>query len=393
MKYIYSYKGYNLKGELVVGQIEAKNKAEAMQSIRGVKRISECKFAGIQFTNGLSKAKLSMFFGQLSYLLNSGIALHKAIACLADSGDKDTKALADKMYLDISIGKSFSEGFRNIGGVLANRFCPQLEAAEKGANLDQTLKDISIQLKKESKNSRSLTTAMVYPGLTLCMAFGIAAFLLMSVIPDMADILYELGGTLPWLTRAMIAFSDFLVQWGVVLLIVLGVLIYLFVKFIRGKGKLWWDGLLIKIPLMGTIIRNSEQINFYRSLYYMINSGLAFVPALEYSAATVMNKRFRTDLEGVINRVRTEGVDLATAMTPIKYMDPIQLQAIRVGIESNKLQQTLYDTAENLEEVNDEAMERLKPVLNIVLIGIVGIVVGIIMFAVYLPMFTVMATL
>lgn len=136
MKFIYAYTGYNLKDELVTGKIEAKNKTEAMSSIRSVKRVSECKLAGIQFGSGLTKAKLSMFFGQLSYLLNSGIALHKAIACLADSGDKDTKALADKMYLDISIGKSFSDAFRGMGGVLADRFCPQLEAAERGANLD-----------------------------------------------------------------------------------------------------------------------------------------------------------------------------------------------------------------------------------------------------------------
>lgn len=394
MTYIYSYKGYTLQNELVSGNVEAKSKLEAMGNIRGVKRITECKLSGIEFGNhGVNKLKLSMFFGQLSYLLDSGIPLHKAIACLSESGDKDTKSISDKIYVDVSIGKAFSEAFHNLGGNLAERFWPQLEAAERGANLEQTLKEISIQLKKENKTARGIKTAMVYPGFILCMALGIAAFLLTSVVPDIAGILYELGGTLPYLTRLLMAMSEFVTQWGIIILAVMFVSIYLFYKFIRGKGRLWWDGVMLKTPLMGDMIRNQEQVNFYRSLYYMINSGLAFVPALEYSIATIENRRFRTDMEHCAVRVRQEGIDLGAAMSTIKYIDAIQLQAIKVGIEANRLQQTLYDTAENLEEINDEVTERFKAMLNPLLMIVVGCICGFIMFAMYLPMFTVMGNI
>lgn len=393
MKLIYTYKGYNTRGDLITGSIEAKNKTEAMSNIRGCSRVTECKLNGIQIGSGIKKTKLAMFMSQLSYLLESGIPIHKALACLAESGDKDTKAVAEKIYVDVSIGKAFSEAFHNLGGSLAERFYPQLEAAEKGANLDKTLKEISIQLKKECKTQGGIKTAMMYPMVTLVVALCAAGYLLTAVVPDIADVLFELGGTLPYITRLVLSISDFVSKWGFVILIILGILGYLFYKFIRGRGQLWWDGLIIKIPILGDMIKNSEQINLYRSLYYMINAGLAFVPALEYSVATVRNKRFRTDMESATMKVRQEGVDLAAAMTHIAYIDPIQLQAIRVGIEANRLQQTLYDTAENLEEINDEVTERFKQMINPVLLIVVGGVCGFIMMAIYAPMFTVMGNM
>lgn len=393
MKFIYKYTGYNLRNEVITGTVEGKNKNEAISSIRGVNRLSSCKLHGIQFGRGMNKNKMSMFLAQTSYLLESGIPLHRAMNCLMESGDKDTKATAEKIYIDVSIGKAFSEAFRGLGGNLAERFFPQMEAAEKSASLDKTLKEISIQLKKESKNQSGVKTALLYPCFVLALAIGIAAFLLISVVPDIATILYELGGTLPYLTRVMIGMSDFIAKWGVLVLAALGGAGYLFYKFIHGKGQLWWDGLMLRVPLLGPILRNDGQINFYRALYYMISAGLAFVPALEYSTATVRNKRFRADLESATLRVRQEGIDLATAMSTITYLDPIRLQAIKVGIEANKLQQTLYDTAESLEEINDEAMERFKTMLNPILMIVVGVICGFILFSMYLPMFTVMGNM
>lgn len=391
----YKYTGVAIDGSIREGLAQGKNKKEALQSLVGIETVTKFKLHSFTIGNKstLTKVKLAVFFSQLSYLLDAGIPMHKAIQCLKESGDADIKQAATTIYSDIVAGKAFSASLKNLGGSLAERFYPQIEAGERGANLEQVLSEIASQLKKENRNQRGIKTAMIYPVFILIMAFGIAAFLLVNVVPSIADILYEMGGTLPYLTKVLMDISDFLVRFGIIVLAVLAVAGVLFVRFIKGRGKLWWDGLLIKVPVMGEMIVNADQINFYRSLYYMINAGIPFVPALKYSYATVQNKKFRVDLEHATLRIQQEGIDLATAMGQMPYIDPLHLQAIRVGVESNKLQQTLADTSDELEETNAEVIERFKAMLNPLLMIVVGVVCGFIMFAMYLPMFTVMGNL
>ena len=392
---IYKYVGLDARGYKVEGTVEGKTKAEAVKRIRAdtVTKVTLVGFTTKFSKKGLTKIKLSVFLNQLAYLLDAGIPMHKAIESLSETGDIEIQRAATQIHGDIIAGKAFSAAFHGLGGNLAERFFPQLEAGERGANLESVMKDIAVQLKKESKNARSVKTAMIYPVFILIMALGIAAFLLTSVVPDIASILYELGGTLPYLTRLLMSMSDFLVQWGVLVFIALGTGGFAFYKFIHGKGKLWWDSLLIKVPIVGEMLINQDQINFYRSLYHMMNAGIPYVPSLKYSYATVENLRFRTDLETATTRIQQEGIDLASAMRPLQYIAPIHLQALRVGIESNKLPQTLHDTSDTLEEDNAEVIERFKAMLNPLLMIVVGIVCGFIMFAMYLPMFTVMGNL
>lgn len=391
----YKYTGIGIDGTVREGLAQGKNRKEAMESLVGIETITKFKLHSITFGNKstLNKAKMAIFFSQLSYLLDAGIPMHKAIQSLRDSEDADVKQAATSIYSEIVAGAAFSMALKNLGGPLAERFFPQIEAGEHGANLETVLSEIATQLKKENRNQRGIKTAMIYPVFILIMAFGIAGFLLVSVVPSIADILYEMGGTLPYLTKLLLDISDFLMKFGIPVLAVIIALVALFIRFIRGKGRLWWDTLMLKVPILGEMIINADQINFYRSLYYMINAGIPFVPALKYSYATVQNFRFKTDMELATARIQQEGIDLASAMSNLAYISPLHLQAIRVGVEANKLQQTLADTSDELEEINAEVTERFKSMLNPLLMIVVGIVCGFIMFAMYLPMFTVMGNL
>jgi type II secretory pathway component PulF len=393
VNFIYRYSGVDKGGTSKEGRVTAKSRKEAMEQVSRTIDITHMVLEGFSFGDGkvqMNKQKYSVLFSQLSYLLESGIPMHRAIQCLQEAGDPAIQDVANSMLVDIADGKPLSESILNLGGAIALRFQPQLEAGERGANVEQTMKEIAIQLKKEQKNESSIRTALVYPGFIFVMAIAISAFLLVSVVPDIANIMTEMGTSLPYITRLLISISDFIGKFGLLVLAGVVGLGYLFMKWVKGKGKLKFDSLILKVPVMGEMIINKDQINFYRNLYYMMNAGLPFVPAIRYACATISNLRFKTDLENSALRVQNEGIDLASAMADIKYIDPIHLQSIKVGIEANRLQQTLFDTAEHLEEVNAETTERFKAMLNPLLLIVVGVLVGFIMIAMYMPMFSVM---
>jgi len=340
-------------------------------------------------SGGIKLDDLVIFSRQMATLVAAGIPLLQAVDILAGQVDKEKfRLVLRRMYTDVQSGKSFSESMQAHQKVFSPLFIHMVRAGEMSGKLEEILDRVAHYFEKSSALQKKVKAAVMYPTAVSCMAFGITFFMLAFVIPKFATIFEGLGAKLPAPTQILINVSNYLaVNWWWILLI-LGGGVFLFRKFVTSPmGRLPWDTFTLRMPIFGPIIMKVAVSKFARTLSTLVRSGVAILPALEIVSKTSGNARIEKvviDLMGSVKR----GESIASPLEKSGIFPSMVVRMISIGEETGELEEMLSKIADFYDTQVDTAVSGLTSLIEPLIIAFLGIVIGGIVIALFLPILT-----
>ncbi len=340
-------------------------------------------------SGGISLDDLVVFSRQLATLVAAGIPLVQALDILADQVDKEKfRLVLHKMYADVQSGKSLSEAMQGHPKVFSALFIHMVRAGESSGRLQEILDRVAHYFEKSSALQKKVKAALMYPMVVSIMAFAITFVMLAFVIPKFATIFEGLNAKLPAPTQILISLSNYLAANWWWILGILGGGIFLFRQFIRSPiGRFGWDSFTLRMPVFGPIIMKVAVSKFSRTLSTLIRSGVAILAALEIVSKTSGNARIEkiiTDLMGSVKR----GESISGPLEKSGIFPSMVVRMIAIGEETGELEEMLTKIADFYDTQVDTAVSGLTSLIEPLIIGFLGIVIGGIVVALFLPILT-----
>jgi type IV pilus assembly protein PilC len=393
----YIYKAKKDAASAIVGQISASNEQDALETIHQLGlipvSIEESNTDGVLIRNirevKVGDKQLYLFSKQLANLLKSGVSLLKALEILSEQTEN---AYFSRVIEDISFGvksgRSFSACLSDYPAIFSPLFAAMVRAGEEMGRLWQMLSSVSDHLKAQEEFASKVRSAMVYPAFMLAIGTCTVIFILTFVMPKMALIFKDAGQILPWPTRVVMDVSHFVKTWGVMtLFITMGALTALARFGSTLKGGILMGQLLLNLPLVSGFVLKVDLARFTRTMSLLLESGLPILRSIELALPTIRNPQLKMDLLLCMQGV-TGGENLGRCLSRSNLIPPMMVQLIAVGEESGSLQGSLKDIAESYEAEINESTRMITTVLEPAMILTVGAVVGFIVFAMLLPIFS-----
>jgi type IV pilus assembly protein PilC len=398
---VYTYRGTNRAGSSVSGEATATNKAE-LQNILRRQQITATKMSekGKEFNlptfgGSVSAKELAVFTRQFSVMIDAGLPLVQCLEILA--GQQENK-LFQKVLTGtrsaVEAGATLSAAMRQFPKVFDTLYVNMVEAGETGGILDTILQRLSQYIEKNVKLQRAVKSALVYPVGVLTVAAGVIILLLWKVVPVFATLFAGLGVTLPLPTRIVIGMSNFIGSYfGLALLIGFAAVIFgLKVWYGTPQGRYAIDATLLKLPLIGLLLRKIAVARFTRTLGTLIASGVPILEGLDITAKTAGNAVVEKALQKV-RKALEEGKSLTEPLRETDVFPGMVTQMIGVGEQTGAMDAMLQKIADFYEDEVDAAVKDLLTALEPVMIVFLGAVVGGVVISMYLPLFSLIGQL
>ncbi len=397
----YRWRGKKRNGEYTKGEIEAQSSEQALEAIRkmdifpiDVKKKNDFLNLSIKSTKEVGpKTKISdnnliVFTRQFSSLVDSGVPILQGLTIMIEQQkDMQLKGILTKIREGIESGSSLSDSLKKFPRVFNDLYVSLVESGEKGGVLDRVFKRLAVYFEKILKLKRKIKGAMIYPIIVLAVAIGVIVILMTFVIPVFANLFASVGAKLPALTRDVISFSDFMREYIFYILIAFAVLVFLFKTYgKRESGRRNIDKLFLKIPVIGNLLKKVAIARFARTLSTMVESGVPILAGLGIVSKTSGNKIIEEALLQTKEDV-SSGSPLSSALNKTKLFPPLVIQMVIVGEKTGNLDAMLNKVADYYDEEVDNAVNNLTQMLEPALIVFLGIVVGTLVVAMYLPIF------
>jgi type IV pilus assembly protein PilC len=332
---------------------------------------------------------LVVFSRQMATLVAAGIPLIQSLDILAGQMDKEKfRSILRRMHNDVQSGKSFSEAMQIHQKVFSPLFIHMVRAGETSGKLQEILDRVAQYFEKSSALQKKVKAAVMYPTAVSVMAFAITFFMLSFVIPKFAVIFEGLGAKLPVPTQILINVSNYLaVNWWWILGVIGGA-VFIFLQFIRSSfGRFAWDSFALRMPIFGPIILKVAVSKFSRTLSTLVRSGVAILAALEIVSKTSGNARIEkaiTDLMASVKR----GESIAGPLEKDDIFPSMVVRMIAIGEETGELEEMLTKIADFYDTQVDTAVSGLTSLIEPLIIAFLGIVIGGIVIALFLPILT-----
>jgi type IV pilus assembly protein PilC len=403
----FAYTGRTRAGQTVTGERQADSMDAAVAALRReqvlVTRINPAKdkaeAAEKKAKAGKSgkrvKAKnLAIFTRQFSVMIDAGLPLVQCLDILGNQEeDKNFAAVIMQTRGDVESGASLADAMRRHPKTFDPLFTNMIAAGEAGGILDTILKRLATYIEKAVKLKAQVKGAMVYPVAVISIAGIVVAVILWKVIPTFAMLFQGLGATLPLPTRITIAASRFLGRFMPVLVLGMGAAAFFLHRYYQTyKGKRQIDGFILKMPVMGDLMRKIAVARFCRTLGTLIQSGVPILEGLEITARTSGNSIVEDAIMATRKSVE-EGKNLATPLADTDVFPSMVTQMIAVGEQTGAMDTMLSKIADFYEEEVDLAVAGLLTLLEPVMIAFLGGVVGGIVIAMYMPIFDLISKL
>jgi type IV pilus assembly protein PilC len=392
---IYTYEGRTRTGESIQGSVEASNKEQALSQLKrqgiNAPTVSE-KTGGLaipKFRSGVSRKDVAVFTRQFSVMIDAGLPLVQCLEILANQQpNKIFQAVLTEIRSDVESGATLADSMRKHPKVFDALYCNMVAAGEAGGILDTILQRLSQYIEKIVKLKAAVRGALIYPVAVLVIACVVVWVILTFVIPVFGDLFTGLGAELPLPTRIVIGLSNFLRTWWWLLAgMMIGAGIGLKQYYKTQRGKFVVDGLMLKVPVIGLMLRKIAVARFCRTLGTLTSSGVPILDGLDITARTSGN----AVIEQAILRVREaveQGRTISEPLKESKVFPDMVVQMIAVGEQTGALDQMLSKIADFYEDEVDEATANLLSLLEPVMIVFLGTVIGGIVISMYLPMFS-----
>ena len=337
---------------------------------------------------GVKAYQLVVFSRQLATMVDSGIPIVSALDVLADQlEDRNFKLILKKMRDDVEAGTSLSEATGRHPKAFSDFFVNMIRAGESSGRLDEILDRVATYIEKVDALQRKVKASLFYPAFVSIMAFAITTFLVVVIVPKFKEIFTALGGELPLPTLVLLGLSDFMRQWLVLELIGGVLLIVAFRVYIGTQGgRLWFDRLTLKFPIIGKLLQKVVIARFARTLATLTKSGVPILSSLEIVAKTSGNKVVERAVLSARSSIK-EGENIADPLAHSKVFPAMVTRMISVGEKTGELEKMLSKIADFYENEVDAAVTALTSLIEPLVIAVLGVIIGGIVVALFLPIF------
>ena len=333
-------------------------------------------------------ADLILFSRQLATFIRVGVPITDAIKLLQEASSSGAfRAALEDIYDDLEAGEAFSAAIAHHPSVFNELYVDMVRAAEYSGTLDRVLIQVAAYLQRQDTALKKLRSAMIYPAIILVLAVGVCTVLIVFVLPNFVSIFNEFHAQLPLPTKILLAVGTFAQTWRIQ--IVLGV--FIAIVSILGlmnspPGRVFWDHLILRLPVIGTIVVYSIIERFTRTLATMLTAGIPISQTFEVAIASAGNIRYRRGLEAVKERMLT-GDGFSAPLDATGLFAPMMIRMIRVGEETGTLDSSLEQIADFLSEEMDYKVRNMIALIEPSLVIAVGGAVGFVAVSVILPMY------
>ncbi|NWO03513.1 MAG: type II secretion system inner membrane protein GspF [Idiomarinaceae bacterium] len=389
----FEYQAVEANGRKKKGVLEADTERQVRQLLRekGLMPLSiepaadQDRKKTLQPRFGLPQRKvkaqdLALITRQLSTLVGSALPIEQALLAVADQTEKPRlKKLLMSVRSKVVEGYGLAEAMSEFPGVFDSLYTAMVAAGEKSGHLDTVLDELANYTEQRQHMKSQLTQALIYPLMLTLVAIGIVVFLLVSIVPQIVDNFSTMGQDLPPTTLAMIAISEFLQNWGLWLLIGIALLLVAFNQWLRNeKNRLKYHRRLLKLPMLGKVIRGVSTARFARTLSILTSSAVPLLDGLRITSSVIGNLAIRQAVDEAAGRVR-EGASMRGALQETGLFPPMMLHMIAAGEKSGELEQMLKRSADNqdkeFENLVSVSLKVFEPVLIVTMAGIVFFIV------------------
>ena len=398
----FEFRGTSSTGETVTGVRAATSRAaldstlrrESITPLKIVEKGREIAIPKFKWGEKVKSKELAVFTRQFSVMIDAGLPLVQCLEIL--SSQQENKAFARMLggvRGTVEGGSSLANALRQHPKAFDDLYTNMVEAGESGGILDTILQRLSTYIEKAVKLKRSVQSAMIYPVAVVVIAGGVVTLLLWKVVPIFTTLFAGLGVALPLPTRIVIALSHFVASFGPIL-IVLFILLGLGLRWYYGtpSGRMVIDSLILKVPVLGPVMRKISVARFSRTLGTLITSGVPMLEAMDITSRTSGN----AVIERAIAQVRKAIESGRTIVDPLRetgVFPNMVVQMIGVGEHTGSLDSMLQKVADFYEDEVDAAVGDLLTALEPMIILFLGIVVGGVVISMYMPLFSLIGKL
>ncbi len=392
----YAYLGYTVDRQIVKGKVSAADERAAVDMLSNIGyRVVSIKPVTTLFPSlgGFLKAKVKptemiTFSRQLALLLESGVGIVQALELLeAQTSDKALKTVLIRVLHDIRGGKSLSLAMAQHPQVFSNLYCKMINVGEQTGALETVLRSLAGYIERQTASMAKLKQAMMYPAVVFCLAIAVGVIMILVLLPPITDMFTKLGGELPITTRILIGTMEFLQSYGLFVFVgIIASAIVGFLYFRTPNGHYNLDSLMLKIPLIGRLLRVTELSRVCRSLSVLFKAGLPLPEVMVLTKQATGNRVVARALSEV-EQGMLRGQGLARPMSNNQVFLPLMVEMTRVGEETGNLDDSLIVVAENFEIEADRRTQALISMIEPAMTIMMGLGVGFLAMSVFMPIY------
>jgi type IV pilus assembly protein PilC len=392
---VFVWEGKTRQGAVQKGELAANSKEEVIallrkQNILPINVTAKPKELKLSFGGPkITDKDIVIFTRQLATMIDAGLPLVQCLDILgSQTENKSLAKIVGQVRSDVESGATFADALKKHPKVFDNLYVNMVAAGEAGGILDTILQRLAAYMEKFAKIKSQIKSAMIYPSVILFVAVAVVALLLVVVVPMLANMFAESGQALPLPTRIVILFSNFLKGWGGLALLVIIIGFFVGLKQFRKteNGLRITDGIALKVPVAGSLIQRVSVAKFTRTLGTLMTSGVPILEGLLIVSRTAGNKV----VEEAIMQTRqsvSEGKTLAEPLGRAKVFPQMVVQMIAVGEATGALDNMLNKIADFYDDEVDAAVATLTSMLEPMLMIFLGVTVGFVIIAMYMPIF------
>ena len=405
---VFAYKALNSKGSVTSGELDAADRPEALRMLdrKGLQPVNLRETAGIVAAAGkgakpksdeaaaastkpdeapipegpikLKRQEVVLFTEELSDMLGAGLQLEPALKSMENRQELgNLKAVSYKIRQIVRDGVNFSVALKKVSPSFGPLYCSLAAAGEASGALDTILKRQAHYLKTLAELQSRLVLAMIYPAFLVLAGIGVSIVFVTTLIPQLTQLIESTpGGKIPLGAAILIATSEFLSKWWLVMLLLL-VAAFIFFKAWKDNeaNKPAWDRIKLRLPLLGPVITSRFYVQFLETMANLVGNGLPLLRALELSRDATQNRSLRAGLDKVIEQVG-DGRSFSKALIRTGAFPPLLIDMISVGEQTGKIDQSLRRSAERYDKELDKDLQRIMalimPTVLIIMAGLIG---------------------
>lgn len=388
-------------GKIVKASVQAENEYSAAKLLADqgfipldIKAQNEDDSIISRFMGRIGTKDRVVFSRQLATLIGAGLPLSQSLRTVIEQTEnKRLKDVIQDVLTAIEGGRPLAESFGKHPEVFDKVFLSLISAGEASGTLDDALRRIAAQQEKDAATMSKIRGAMTYPVIVMVVIFGVMAFMLFTVVPQVQTLYEDLGQKLPLLTAVMVWLADFAIRFWWLIIILAGVGIYFLMQYLKTEsGIKLKDGFKLNAPLFKGMFRKLYMARFMRTGQTLLSTGVPMLDMLRITSEAVNNTIISKSIDRAADKVKG-GKALSTSLQPEDYILPLVPQMIKIGEQSGKIDDMMGKTAKVYEDELDEEIKALSTAIEPILMVVLAIVAGGMVAAILLPIYQLVGTM
>lgn len=391
----FKYKAYSASGEEINGVIEAPDEMEAVVKIKQtcpvIIEIKEVKTKeGVQLkSKKVSVQNLSLLCDRFAIILGVGLPIVRAVDMLAEQmEDKNLKVMLGEVSKDVAMGRSLYASFSAHGDAFPVTFLESVKAGEESGDLVKVFSRLKDYYERTSRTKQKVTSSLMYPMFTLVVAAIVIVIIMVVAVPMFSDTFAESGMELPWITQFIINMSNFFINYGIYMAFVIVALVITVKAY--GQTETGAEAIsifVIAIPVAGKIVQLSAASQFAHTMSMMLSSGMPILRCIDTAGKSVSNYVMRRDILDSAAGVE-EGKSLGACLGKSKFLPPMLVEMIAMGETTGTMETTLEAVAKFYDNEVEISTAKATGLLEPAIICVLAVIVVMVLFSVYIPMFS-----